>query len=68
MPNIASSNPPEFQQYVAAFRAIDNLTDNHIQMLQVHYHAHEQTITAKQLSQAMGYSHLTTAKIKNRNK
>lgn len=61
MPTIASSNPPEFQQYVAAFQAIDNLTDSHLQMLRIHYHAHEQTITAKELAQAMGYSHHTTA-------
>ncbi len=61
MPTIASSNPPEFQQYVAAFQAIDNLKDNHLQILQIHYQAHEKTITAKQLAQAMGYSHHTTA-------
>jgi DNA-binding MarR family transcriptional regulator len=61
MPTLASLNPPEVQQSVAAFQAVNNLTDNHIQMLQVHYNAPEQTITAKQLSQAMGYSHHTTA-------
>ncbi len=61
MPTIASSNPPEFQQYVAAFQSIDNLKDNHLQILQIHYQAHEKTITAKQLSQAMDYSHHTTA-------
>ncbi len=60
MPTIASSNPPEFQQYVAAFRAIDNLTDSHLQMLRVHYLTYERTITAKQFSQAMGYSHHAT--------
>ena len=60
MPPIASSNPPEFQQYVAAFQAIDNLQDSHLQILQIHYHAHEKTITAKQLALAMGYSHHTT--------
>lgn len=61
MPTIASSNPPDFQQYVAAFQAIDNLKDDYLQILQIHCHAHEKTITAKQLSQAMGYSHHTTA-------
>jgi predicted HNH restriction endonuclease len=61
MPTIASSNPPDFQQYVAAFQAIDNLKDNHLQILQIHYQAHEKTITAKQLAQAMGYSRHTTA-------
>ena len=61
MPTSASLNPPEVQQYVAAFQALDNLTDNHIQILQIHYHATEKTITAKQLSQAIGYSHHTTA-------
>jgi 5-methylcytosine-specific restriction enzyme A len=60
MPTIDSSNPPEFQQYIAAFRAIDNLTDSHLQMLQVHYLTYERTITAKQFSQAMGYSHHAT--------
>ncbi|QYO62403.1 hypothetical protein [Leptolyngbya sp. 7M] len=59
---VASLNPPEFQQYVAAFQAIDNLKDTHVQILQIHYHAHEKTITAKILAQAMGYSHHTTAK------
>jgi hypothetical protein len=61
MPTIASSNPPDFQQYVAAFQAIDNLKDDYLQILQIHYHTHETTITAKQLAQAMGYSHHTTA-------
>ncbi|MBW4522620.1 MAG: HNH endonuclease [Scytolyngbya sp. HA4215-MV1] len=61
MPTIASSNPPDFQQYVAAFQAIGKLKDDHLQILQIHYHAHEQTITAKQLAQAMGYSHHATA-------
>jgi len=60
MPTIASSNPPEFQQYVAAFQSIDNLKNNHLQILQSHYQAHEKTITAKQLAQVMGYSHHTT--------
>lgn len=61
MPTIASSNPPEFQQYVAALQAIDNLTNSYLQILRIHYHAHESTITAKQLAQAMGYSHHATA-------
>jgi predicted HNH restriction endonuclease len=61
MPTLASSNPPEFQQYIAAFQAVNNLTDHHIQILQIHYDAPEQKITAKQLSQAIGYSHHTTA-------
>ena len=60
MPSIASSNPPEFQQYVAAFQSIDNLKDHHLQILQIHYQVHEKTITAKQLAQAMGYNHHTT--------
>jgi len=46
---------------IAAFQSIDNLKDNHLQILQIHYQAHEKTITAKQLAQAMGYSHHTTA-------
>lgn len=61
MPTIASSNPPDFQQYVAAFQSIDNLKDNHLQILQIHCQAHEKTITAKQLAQAMGYNHHITA-------
>lgn len=60
MPTEASSNPPDVQQYVAAFRAVNNLIDTHVQMLKAHYFAPEQTITAKQLSQAMGYSHHAT--------
>lgn len=64
MPTIASSNPPGFQEYVAAFQAIDNLQDYHRQILQIHYQAHEQTITAKQLAQAMGYSHYGVANMR----
>ncbi|WP_375513227.1 hypothetical protein [uncultured Nostoc sp.] len=41
MPTLASSNPPEVQQYIAGFQAVNNLTDNHIKILQVHYHAPE---------------------------
>ncbi|RFP59640.1 MAG: HNH endonuclease [Limnothrix sp. CACIAM 69d] len=61
MPTIASLNPSEFQQYVAAFQSIDNFNANHLQILQIHYQADEKTITAKQLAQAMGYSHHATA-------
>jgi len=61
MPSAASFNPPEVQQYVVAFKAIENFTDKYIQILQFHYDAPEKTITAKQLSQSMGYSHHSVA-------
>ena len=58
MHTIASLNPPNVQEYVAAFQAIhDDLKDNYIKLLQVHYNANERTITARQLAQAMGYNH-----------
>jgi len=63
MSTIYSLNPPNVQKYVAALQAIDNLTDNYVQLLKVHYHAIERTITAKQLAQAMGYNHYSKVNI-----
>lgn len=51
-----SSAVPTSQQYVAAFRTVRNLTDNHVQMLRIHYYSPQRTVTAKQLALAMGYS------------
>jgi 5-methylcytosine-specific restriction protein A len=56
MPTAASLISPTADRYVAAFRAIvKNMGDHHFQMLRVHYHAPEQTITAKRLAALMGY-------------
>jgi putative restriction endonuclease len=51
-----SSAVPNSQRYVAAFRAVSNLTDNHIQMLRIHYYSAQRTVTARQLALEMGYS------------
>jgi len=51
-----SSAVPKSQRYVAAFRAVRNLTDNHVQMLRIHYYSPQRTVTAAQLALAIGYS------------
>lgn len=51
-----SLSPPPADRYVAAFCVVSNITDQHIQMLRVHYHAPERTVTAKQLAELVGYS------------
>lgn len=51
-----ASAVPTSQRYVAAFRAVRNLTDSHVQMLRIHYHSPKHTVTATQLAHAMGYS------------
>jgi predicted HNH restriction endonuclease len=56
MPTAASFTPPTADRYVAAFRTVSNMTDRHVQMLRVHYHAPERTVTAKQLANLVGYS------------
>jgi putative restriction endonuclease len=61
MPTSASFNPPTTDRYVTAFRAVQNMTDCHFQVLRVHYHAPERTITAKQLAELVGYSCYSTA-------
>ena len=61
MPTPASFMPPTVEQYVAAFQAVSNITDRHVQMLRIHYHAPERTITAKQLAQFVGFSNYSVA-------
>jgi hypothetical protein len=52
---------PSPQQYVAAFRKVSNLADSHIQMLRMHYHAPDRTITATEMTRAAGYNHYSFA-------
>lgn len=61
MPTAASFTPPVTAQYVAAFRAVRGLTDSQVQMLRIHYHAPERTITAKQLARAVGFNSYAVA-------
>jgi putative restriction endonuclease len=61
MQTLSSTKVPTVNQYITAFRAINNLTDTHLKILQTHYHAYEKTITANQLAQAIGYDHHATA-------
>lgn len=61
MPTAASFMAPAPEQYVAAFRAVRNVTDTHIQMLRIHYHAPQRTVTAKELAQAVGYTNYSVA-------
>lgn len=61
MPTPASFTPPPTARYVVAFRAIRGLTDSHMQMLRIHYHAPERTVTAKQLALAVGFSSYSVA-------
>lgn len=57
MANVTEASAgPTSQQYIAAFRAVRNLTNSHVQMLRLHYHAPQRTMTAAQLARAMGYS------------
>jgi putative restriction endonuclease len=56
MPTAASFTPPAADRYVAAFRAVANMSERHFQMLRVHYHAPERTVTAKRLADLVGYS------------
>lgn len=47
---------PSAQEYIAAFRAVaSDLTDSYLEILRVHYRAPGRTVTATQLSRAMGY-------------
>jgi len=50
-----SSAVPNSQRYIDALRAVHNLTDRHVQMLQIHYYSPQRTVTASQLARAMGY-------------
>jgi len=55
------SAAPSADQYMAAFRKLDNVTDSQVQMLRLHYHAPERTITATQMAHAAGYDHYSVA-------
>lgn len=57
-PSIPAPSP---QQYMEAFRKLGNLTDSQMRMLNIHYYAPAQTITATQLSRAAGYGHYSIA-------
>ena len=61
MPTPASFTPPTTARYDVAFRAIRDLADGHVQILRVHYHAPERTITAKQLALAVGFNSYSVA-------
>ncbi len=52
---------PSPEQYVSAFRKLRNVSDTQIQLLRLHYHAPERTITATQMAHAVGYSHYSIA-------
>lgn len=45
---------PSAQQYEDAFRSLD-LSETHRDMLKIHFHAPERTITATQMANAIGY-------------
>ncbi len=59
----ATAAAPSPQQYVAAFRKVGNLTDSHIQMLRIHYHAPDRTITATEMARAVGRKHYSFANL-----
>jgi len=56
MPTPESFTAPTSDRFVAAFRGVSNITDRHFQMLHVHYHAAERTVTAKELAELVGYT------------
>lgn len=53
--------PATAEQYVAALKRLEYISDTHIQMLRLHYSSPERTITATQLARATGHSHYTIA-------
>lgn len=63
MPTDATFSPPAAGRYAAAFRAVSGLTDRHFQLLRLHYHATERTVTAKQLAELVGYSSYHVANV-----
>ncbi|AQU99676.1 HNH endonuclease [Desulfococcus multivorans] len=63
MPTEASFAPPPADRYVAAFQSITGLTDCHYQLLRLHYHAPEHTVTATQLAELVGYSSYSVANL-----
>jgi len=52
---------PPTNAYVDAFRRLGELSDSQIQMLRLHYHAPERTVTARELALATGYTHHSVA-------
>ena len=48
--------------YVAAFRSI-NILPHHLKMLQAHYYAPDRTLTASQMSKAMGYKNFNASNL-----
>lgn len=56
MPSPESFTAPSVDRFVAACRGVSNITDRHVQMLRVHYHATERTVTAKELADLVGYT------------
>jgi len=56
MPSPESFAAPSADRFVAAFRGVSNITDRHVQMLRVHYHTAERTVTAKELADLVGYT------------
>jgi predicted HNH restriction endonuclease len=56
MSTAESCATPTAECYVSAFRAISGLTDGHYQILRIHYHAPERTITAKQIAKLVGFA------------
>lgn len=52
---------PTASQYVAAFRSVDNISDAQLEMLRLHYHSPERTVTATAMAAAQGYHHYSVA-------
>lgn len=52
---------PSPAQYVAAFRKLRGVTDTQLQLLRLHYHAPQRTVTATQLARQVGYRHYSVA-------
>lgn len=63
MPTEATFAPPTADRYVTAFRAVAGLSDCHYQLLRLHYHAPERTVTAKQLAELVGYKSYSVANL-----
>jgi putative restriction endonuclease len=61
MPTAAPISPPDADRYVTAFRAVTGLTDRDFQLLRLHYHAPERTVTARQLAELAGYNSYSVA-------
>jgi len=57
----AATPAPSQEQYANAFRKLANVSDSQIQILRLHYHAPDRTITASQLAAAIGGRHYAAA-------